>query len=119
MRKKQICFMAILLVALFVLAACSNDTRLEGRWVVQVASHQGQQGYVFNRGGEGIWTRAQNFGNEERPITWNTSDGRIEITFVGNSVPNIYYYEFLDDTTVVIRNITWSEGTGLTLRRVE
>jgi len=120
MKKKQICFVAVLLVALFVLAACdSNDTRFEGRWIVQVAIQQGQQGYVFERGGEGIWTRAIASGTGERPITWSTSGDRIEITFVGNSVPNIYYFEFLDNETVVIRDITWSEGTGLTLRRAE
>ena len=127
MRKMTLGFAAILLAALFVLAACdANPANSEfvGRWLrwdEQESSPAGAQIYVFHPDGDGVFHdgRFVDRGLHETPIIWNIYDDRLEIFFGGQLRANIYYFEFEDDDTLLLRRVGWPEGTGSVLARVD
>ncbi|MCL2377164.1 MAG: hypothetical protein FWC76_07210 [Defluviitaleaceae bacterium] len=123
MKSRKFGFVAILLIAIFILAACGDDARFIGRWVLWVGepSKIGTQVYDFRRSGEGVWSdgRQAAHGFHEIPITWNVDGDRLEIFFGGQLVASTYYFNFEDDNTLIIRGIDWPEGTGSILTRLE
>jgi len=55
----------------------------------------------------------------EIPINWEIFENRLEILFENSTTPLIYYFEFLDGSTLVITREDWPQEGGLTLTRVE
>jgi len=125
----------ICLVAVFALSACGGDgSRLVGTWVG--ATGMGSQTawrYEFNRDGTGTWGDGRNatpepvwnqdlgryitlWNHYAIPTTWSISGDRLEIVFEDSDSVNVYYYEFLDDDTLLLTR----EGrqTGLELMRI-
>ena len=123
MRGRKIGLVAILVAMLFILVACGDDARFVGRWLRWAGepSKIGTQIYHFYRGGEGLWSdgRESPQGMHEIPITWNIDGDKLEIFFGNQLVATTYYFEFLDDDTLVIRGIDWPEGTRSILTRLE
>ena len=125
MKKKKMCFVAVLLAALFVLAACDGDSRLYGRWISGMIGEASKfvMTYEFLPRGVGTWSdgRGISHGAErnEIPITWNVSDDVLEVFFGGQLTANIYYFRLEDDYTLVLRRVDWPEGSGLVLTRLE
>ena len=125
--RRRLGFAAILLAALFVLAACDANSELVGRWrrwAEHYNSAIGTQIYVFNRGGEGFWHDLRILsdiphGLHEIPITWNVSGDRLEIFFDGQPMATTYYFRFADEDTLIIRGVDWPEGTGSVLTRLD
>jgi len=76
--------------------------------------------YEFYRDGNGTWSRHVIDGRiQEIPITWSVSDGRLEIYFADQPTSTIYYFEFLDDTTLALRRPEWSPENAMTFLRVD
>ena len=125
MKSRKLGFVAILLTALFILVSCGDDARFVGRWLRWAGepSKIGTQIYDFRRGNEGVWSDgrgiAHGAGSHEIPITWNVDGDRLEIFFGNQLVATTYYFEFLDEDTLIIRGIDWPEGTGSILTRME
>jgi len=118
MKNRKLGFIAIILTAILIFAACSQSSQFEGHWIIH-APFRASDEYIFRRGGEGIWAYGIPGSHVEIPITWNTSDGRLEIFIDGQPVPRVYYYEFVDDDTLMLRRIDWPEGTGLNWVRID
>jgi len=118
MKSRKLGFIATILSVILIFGACGQSSQFEGHWTIH-APFRASDEYIFRRGGEGVWVYGIPGSHVETPITWNTSDGRLEILIGGQSVPRVYYYEFLDYDTVMLRQIEWPEGTGLNWVRID
>ena len=112
MRKKMLGFAVVLSAALLILAACSADANSEfiGSWLRQpVGDHvtAGTQIYIFESGGEGVFHdgRFAYRGMHETQMIWNVEGDRLEIFFGGQLRANIYYFEFEDRDTLLLRRV--------------
>jgi len=126
MMKKILGIAAILLSTLFVLTACGADdanSEFVGRWLRQPMheSVRGTEIFIFNSGGEGVFHdgRLAYRGLDATDIIWNVNGDRFEIFFGGQLRAEIYYFEFEDDDTLILRRIGWMEGTEFVLTRVQ
>ena len=125
MKKKKLGFVAVLLAALFILAACGGDSHLHGRWISGMIGDASKfvVTYEFLPRGVGIWSdgRGISHGAErhEIPITWNARDDVLEVFFGGQLTANTYYFSLKDDYTLVLRRVEWPEGSEFILTRLE
>ncbi|MCL2377165.1 MAG: hypothetical protein FWC76_07215 [Defluviitaleaceae bacterium] len=120
MKGKTAIFAAIFASVLLVLAACGGTSPFEGRWIQFAGAGTIGSTYEFRRGGEGVWSRNVRDGSiHEIAITWSVSDDRLEIFFADQAVPTIYYFEFMDETTVSLRRPEWLPESAMTYTRAD
>jgi len=126
MRKRVLGVAAALLATLFVLAACGADeanSEFVGRWLRHPMGEgvRGVEMFIFNSGGEGVLHdgRLAYRGLDATDIIWNVNGERFELFFGGQLRAEIYYFEFEDDDTLILRRVGWPEGTGFVLTRVQ
>lgn len=132
----EIVVFTVFLAMVITLAARGDASPFVGTWmgwrgsVSAFAVH-----YVFEADGTGFTREMRGVGvigslrsgpvEEEvhprylNPFNWSAEDNRLEVHFVVSAEPLIYYFEFLDEDTLMIVRDTWPEGVTWTLDRME
>lgn len=131
-RKFGIAVLSVVLV--LVIAACGAASPFVGVWLGWQGDHsfgghnKSSATYTFFRGGEGLRREMRGYRDDgtfredagfEIAFSWRAAGERLEISFEGSDIPLVYFYEFVDEKTLVMKREGRAEWGVRTMIRLD